>query len=282
MENAWGDLERPPLRALPLRRALVGPHGWAALTVVAGTGSTNADLLARTGALDATVLVADHQDSGRGRLGRTWSAPPRSSLAVSVLLRPTTAPEWWSWLPMLTGVAVVEALTGLGVDAGLKWPNDVLVTGPGRPGKVCGILAEMRPASDAEGARVVLGAGINVSQCLEELPSPLQSAAGSSSPATSLALAGARSTDRDTVLRSYLRALRESLQRWASQPESVRDAYRARSATIGTDVRAQLPDGCVLVGRAVDVDATGRLVIETSDGTATSLTAGDVVHLRRG
>ena len=287
MDSDWNDLRRPPLRVLALRRALVRPGSFSALDVVATTGSTNADLLERPGALDGSVLVADHQDAGRGRLGRTWSAPPRAGLAVSVLLRPALAPEHWSWLPLLTGVAVVEALAGLGVQAGVKWPNDVLVTGPGRPGKVCGILAEVR--ADDDGPRVVLGAGINVSQDVEELPQGPVTAAGPSAPATSLALAGARSTDRDTVLRRYLRALREGLDAW-SAGRSPAAAYRAVSATIGTDVRAQLPDGTVLQGRAVDVDATGRLVLETVDGRSggasglarTSLAAADVVHLRRG
>ncbi|MCI2238332.1 biotin--[acetyl-CoA-carboxylase] ligase [Paenibacillus sp. TRM 82003] len=280
-QRPWTDLERPPLRVLALRRALVGPGGWAALDVVARTGSTNADLLeraAREDVPDGTVLVAEHQDAGRGRLGRTWSSPPRAGLAVSVLLRPAAAPERWSWLPLLTGVAVVDALGALGVDAGLKWPNDVLVAGPGRPGKVGGVLAEVR------GGAVVLGAGVNVGQREQELPpaAPGLSAPGAPAPVppTSLVLAGARSTDRDTVLRRYLRALRTRLDEWAADPGATAAAYRAACRTLGAPVRAHLPGGDVLTGTAEDVDGTGRLVVRTSGGAATSLAAADVVHLR--
>ncbi|WP_432561836.1 biotin--[acetyl-CoA-carboxylase] ligase [Kineococcus sp. SYSU DK003] len=264
MDNPWSDLERPPLRAAALRAALVGPDGWSRLDVVASTGSTNADLVAEEHAPHGAVLVADHQAAGRGRLGRTWSAPPRSSLAVSVLLRPQRPVEDWALLPLVTGVAVVDALEGLGVRARLKWPNDVLVEGPDRPGKLCGILAEARPD------RVVLGAGLNVSLRADELPVET---------ATSLLLAGARSYDRDTVLRRYLRALRVRVDRWAAG-ESPLAAYRAVSATIGADVRAHLPDGSALEGRAVDVDDDGRLLVEGSGGARTRLAAADVVHLR--
>lgn len=303
MSTAWTDLGRPPLRALPLRRALLGDGGWSALDVVASTGSTNADLLARPDAADGTVLVADHQSGGRGRLGRAWEAPPRSSLAVSVLLRPAVAPERWSWLPLLTGLAVADALGGLGVQVALKWPNDVLVSlvdgppddGCGGPpvGKVAGVLVEAR--ADV----VVLGVGVNVTQRADELPAPPAPAAGSgvgdgpgpSAPATSLALAGASTTDRDTVLRRYLRALRDRLDAFAAaggDPEAAGTAaaYRAVCSTLGAQVRAHLPDGSTLEGLAEDVDATGRLVLRPEGaagggGARTSLSAADVVHLRR-
>ncbi|MEZ0166259.1 biotin--[acetyl-CoA-carboxylase] ligase [Kineococcus sp. LSe6-4] len=265
MDPAWSDLDRPPLRAAALRAALVRPGAWARLDVVASTGSTNADLLGDAAAPDGAVLVADHQDAGRGRLGRTWTAPPRSSLAVSVLLRPTAPLERWAVLPLVTGLAVVDALGDLGVAAGLKWPNDVLLTGPGRAGKVCGILAQAGPG------RVVLGAGLNVSLRAEELPVPA---------ATSLALAGATSTDRDTVLRRYLRALRRRVDAWAAGQSPLAD-YRAASLTLGEAVRADLPGGTTLEGVAVAVDEEGRLVVQDSGGARTSLAAGDVVHLRR-
>jgi BirA family transcriptional regulator, biotin operon repressor / biotin---[acetyl-CoA-carboxylase] ligase len=264
VDSPWTDLDRPPLRTAALRTALVGPDGWSRLAVVADTGSTNADLVADETAPHGAVLVADHQGAGRGRLGRQWSAPPRSSLAVSVLLRPTRPVADWSQLPLVVGVAVVDALTGLGVQAGLKWPNDVLVTGPDRAGKVCGILAEARPD------RVVLGAGINVSLRSDELPVET---------ATSLLLAGARTHDRDTVLRRYLRALHTRVTAWEAG-ESVLPAYREVSATLGQSVRAHLPDGNALEGTAVDVDDSGRLVVQDSGGARTSLAAADVVHLR--
>ncbi|WP_432509805.1 biotin--[acetyl-CoA-carboxylase] ligase [Kineococcus sp. SYSU DK001] len=260
----WTDLDRPPLRAAALRAALVGPRAWSRLDVVATTGSTNADLLADGAAPDGAVLVADHQGAGRGRLGRTWTAPARSSLAVSVLLRPAQPLDRWPLLPLVTGLAVVDTLDALGVRAGLKWPNDVLVTGPDRPGKVCGILCEARAD------RVVVGAGINVSLRADELPVET---------ATSIALAGARARDRDTVLRRYLRALRRRVDAWAAGEPVLAD-YRAASLTLGREVRAQLPDGTALEGVAVDVEADGRLVVQPSGGARTSLAAADVVHLR--
>jgi len=292
VSTAWTDLGRPPLRALPLRRALLGDGGWSVIDVVASTGSTNADLLARPDAADGTVLVADHQSGGRGRLGRTWEAPPRASLAVSVLLRPVLAPSRWSWLPLLTGLAVADALDGLGVQVALKWPNDVLVSVVDGPeptpvGKVAGVLVEAR--DDV----VVLGVGLNVSQRADELPPPPALGAdgpGPSAPPTSLALAGAASTDRDTVLRRYLRALRERLDAFTAAggdpgASGTAAAYRAVCSTLGAQVRAHLPDGSTLEGLAEDVDAVGRLVVRTDasaggGGARTSLSAADVVHLR--
>src|SRR5215207_4886252 len=128
---------------------------------VAETGSTNADVvtLATAGAAEGTVLVADYQSAGRGRLGRSWQAPPGTGLAVSLLLRPTAVPAHrWPWLPLLTGVAVVEALrTYPGIDVVLKWPNDVLLKG----GKLAGILVER--VDGPAGAAAVVGVGLNVS-----------------------------------------------------------------------------------------------------------------------
>ena len=138
-----------------LRRELIWPGGlWQQVDYVAETGSTNADLAAaaRTGAVEpGAVLVTDYQSAGRGRLGRTWTAPPGTSIAMSVLVRPDGVdPSRWTWLPLLTGLAVADGLSGAaGLEARLKWPNDVLVGDR----KVCGILAERvetrtgRPAS---------------------------------------------------------------------------------------------------------------------------------------
>jgi BirA family biotin operon repressor/biotin-[acetyl-CoA-carboxylase] ligase len=165
VDTPWTDLDRPPLREAALRAALTdgdgGARAWRALELVASTGSTNADVAARAraGEPEGLVLVADHQDAGRGRLDRGWVAPPRSSLSVSVLLRPGAAgvpPQRLSWLPLLAGLAVVDALTRrCGLAARLKWPNDVLVPAGGVPAgegpelrKICGILAELVPAAD--------------------------------------------------------------------------------------------------------------------------------------
>src|ERR1700727_2360271 len=137
------DSLRAPLAAQALRDGLVGPGlPWRQLDVVAETGSTNADLLARAEAgddIDGSVLLAEFQHAGRGRHGRQWSAPPRTQVALSVGVAGTSVPRTgWGWLPLAAGVAVADALAALGVEAGLKWPNDVLAGG----GKLAGILAE--------------------------------------------------------------------------------------------------------------------------------------------
>src|SRR5947199_1889138 len=139
---------RAPLDRAALRRAAVRPGGlWRDVEVVESTGSTNADLLARAlrGEPEGTVLVTEHQQAGRGRMGRTWTTPPRAALTFSLLVRPAQVPPARrGWLPLLTGVAVVEAITGVtGVQTRLKWPNDVLAsTSDGSSGKLAGILAE--------------------------------------------------------------------------------------------------------------------------------------------
>ena len=272
----WGDLSRPPLRVLPLRRALVDGVGpWTSVDVVAATGSTNADLVARAraGSVRAgAVLTTDDQQAGRGRRERTWTTPPRSSLAVSVLLQPSDVPRSaWTWLPLVAGVGVVDALVRVaGLDARLKWPNDVLVDEQ----KVCGLLAEVVETPD--GAAVVVGIGLNVSQSPEELPVPT---------ATSLALAGSATTDRDTVLRAVLRAVGARYTAWVEadgdpRASSVGAAYRERCATIGRRVRVELPGETVLSGEAEGVDDEGRLLVRDHSGDVRALAAGDVVHVR--
>jgi BirA family biotin operon repressor/biotin-[acetyl-CoA-carboxylase] ligase len=265
--SPYADLGRPPLREAALRRALLVPDGlWTGLRVVAETGSTNADLAdaARAGAPEGTVLVAERQTAGRGRLGRQWQSPPRAGLAVSVLLRPKAVPvARYGWLPLLAGIALVESVRRVSdVDAYLKWPNDLLLPGDRKCG---GILAEVV----APGA-VVLGIGLNVSLREDELPRP---------DATSLALAGAP-TDRDPLLRQLLRSLALGYSRWLDG--SVRDDYLPHCGTIGRRVRVELPDGGVREGVAVDVDDDGRLVVSTPEGPDSRLTvaAGDVVHVR--
>ncbi|MFE0456102.1 biotin--[acetyl-CoA-carboxylase] ligase [Streptomyces sp. NPDC058914] len=273
----WSDLDRPPLNAAALRRGLVREGGlWTAVEVVSRTGSTNSDLVALAAAGKAdegTVLVAEEQTSGRGRLDRQWTAPARSGLFFSVLLRPAQVPvERWGWLPLLTGVAVATGLSrAAGVDTALKWPNDLLVTVGGEERKAGGILAE-RAGADG----VVLGVGVNVTLRAEELPVP---------QAGSLALAGAVSTDRDPLLRAVLRSLAEWYGRWrdaGGDPtvSGLQETYAAGCATLGRVVRAELPGDRSVVGEAVAVDGDGRLVIASETGVQEPVGAGDIVHLR--
>jgi BirA family transcriptional regulator, biotin operon repressor / biotin---[acetyl-CoA-carboxylase] ligase len=293
-DSPWSDLGRPPLRDEALRRAVLLPP-WTSLDVVAATGSTNADLAAaaREGTAGrGAVLVAEHQRAGRGRRDRVWIAPPRSSVMLSVLLVPGAGPSpvprhRWSWLPLLTGLAVADALVRtVGLDARLKWPNDVLVDAPpGAPSgrgwhKVCGVLAEVVDTPSGDG--VVIGVGLNVSQREEELPG----AGPGGVRAGSLLTLGAATVDRDTVLRAVLRALGSRCTAWLDaggdqRASGVAAAYRERCATIGAEVDVHLPGDRRLMGVAEGVDDDGCLLVRPDDGSAVrALAAGDVVHLR--
>jgi BirA family biotin operon repressor/biotin-[acetyl-CoA-carboxylase] ligase len=274
----WSDLERPPLRQGALRRALVVPTGpYTALDIVATAPSTNSALAAaaRNGAPDRTVLVAEYQSAGRGRAARSWVAPARSGLVLSVLLRPTEVPQVrWNWLPLLVGVALCRTISALGeLPATLKWPNDLLLGDHQR--KAAGILAEVVPPSPNNSAAVVVGIGLNVTLRPEELPVPT---------ATSLAIEQAACTDRDPLLRALLRGLDSELRPWCEHlgdPETsgLREAYRQRCATLGEHVRVELPGQPELTGTAVDIDTEGRLVV-LSDGRRRALSVGDVTHVR--
>lgn len=275
--SQWSDLDRPPLNVTALRRALVREGGlWSGVEVVQRTGSTNSDLVTAASAGKAgegAVLVAEEQTAGRGRLDRQWTAPPRSGLFFSVLLTPSEVPvARWGWLPLLTGVAVATGLSrAAGVDTALKWPNDLLVTVGGEERKAGGILAE-RAGQDA----VVVGVGLNVTLRADELPVP---------QAGSLALAGAPTTDRDTLLRGVLRSLEEWYGRWREAggdpaASGLQETYAAGCATLGRTVRAELPGDRSIVGEAVAVDGDGRLVIATEEGVQEPVGAGDIVHLR--
>jgi BirA family biotin operon repressor/biotin-[acetyl-CoA-carboxylase] ligase len=276
-DSRWSDLDRPPLNGTALRRGLVQEGGlWREVEVVQRTGSTNSDLAALAGAgkaAEGSVLVAEEQTSGRGRLDRRWTAPARSGLFFSVLLEPAGVPvARWGWLPLLTGVAVATGLSrSAGVDTALKWPNDLLVSVGGEERKAGGILAE-RAGEDG----VVVGVGINVSLRADELPVP---------QAGSLALAGAVSTDRDPLLRAVLRALEEWYGRWRAADgdpaaSGLQETYAAGCATLGRVVRAELPGDRAVTGEAVAIDGDGRLVIATGEGVQEPVGAGDIVHLR--
>ncbi len=244
----------------------LGDRFWTRVDAVAETGSTNADLaaLARSGAPGGAVLVADHQSAGRGRFTRVWTAPPGDSLALSMMLRPPAAePARWLWLPLVAGLAVVDGVrAAAGLQARLKWPNDVLVGDR----KLCGILAEQ--VATASGPAVVIGMGINTRLGAADLPVPT---------ATSLAIEGADS-DPAAVVLAVLRAFEGRYTRWLAGAD-LRDEYAAACATIGRRVRVDLGGGEGAEGDAVGVDADGRLLVRTASGVR-EFAAGDVWHLR--
>ena len=270
----WSDLDRPPLDEARLRSLLrVGESNswWRELRVVETTASTNKDLVAAAteGAPEASVLVAEHQRAGRGRLGRGWDAPARSALTLSLLVRPDVPAARWPWLPLLAGVVTAETVRSTtDLDATLKWPNDVLVG----ERKLAGVLVER--VDTPAGLAAVLGIGVNVTNTRAELPVPT---------ATSLALERARSTDRHVLLLELLRTLEAIYQEWVRDngdpAAGLHASYVRRCSTLGQEVRVELPDGAELTGRAESVDGTGRLVVATSTGRQ-PLGAGEVVHVR--
>jgi BirA family biotin operon repressor/biotin-[acetyl-CoA-carboxylase] ligase len=261
--------DRDPIDVGALRAA-VAPAGWRRVDVVDETGSTNADLIARAASgedIAGAVLIAEHQTAGRGRNGRTWTAVPRAQLTVSAAVDTTGVPaEAWGWIPLLTGLAVVDAVAEVaGVRSGVKWPNDVLA-GP-QAGKLAGILAEVASPQSI----VVVGLGLNVSLAADELPT---------AEATSLGLLGAETVDRTALAAALLRALSAGVAPLASGVDDALVArYTAASLTIGLTVRATLPGDRAIVGQAVGVDDQGRLRIE-ADGETVTVSAGDIVHLR--
>jgi BirA family transcriptional regulator, biotin operon repressor / biotin---[acetyl-CoA-carboxylase] ligase len=267
--SRWSDLGRPALDGPALAAALTrGSKLWRSLEVVEEAGSTNAQLVAAAAAdaPEGTVLVAEHQASGRGRLDRIWISPPRAGLTVSVLLRPDVPAARRGWLTLLTGVALAESVRDVtGVLPSLKWPNDLLAADGS---KLAGILAE------SSGAAVVVGTGLNVSTTEAELPEG----------GTSLERITAATVDRGPVLLAFLRALERRYRRWVQllgDPVSsgLAQDYLTWSSTVGTTVEVTLPDGSRLEGVAQAVDWDGRLVVATPEGTV-ELASGDVRHVR--
>lgn len=260
----------PSPRRSPLHLdALQGAAGPAwTVQLHAEAGSTNA--LAAADPVRDLLVVADHQQAGRGRLDRVWKTPPGAALTFSAVVEPQVDAAWWPLLPLVAGLAVARAV---GSQASLKWPNDVLLGEQ----KVCGILVEALPPTYA-----VIGIGINVDQTREELPVP---------SATSLTLAGI-SRERTELFGDVVDRLRYGLGMLLHDPHSVSGDYATSSATLGQQVRVDLPGGATVAGTAVQVDLQGRLVVRTDPPDPTEVArpgdlgrtvvvgAGDVVHVR--
>ncbi|AWB88595.1 biotin--[acetyl-CoA-carboxylase] ligase [Homoserinimonas hongtaonis] len=249
------------------------------LDVLEQCTSTNTELVERAaqGWPHFSAVVTDDQTGGRGRLGRTWVAPPGRTLAISVLLRPAFSAESFGWLPLIAGLAMARAVRGALADddspaaasVGVKWPNDVLIAG----NKVSGLLAEL-----VAGPAVVLGAGVNLAFAADELPTPT---------ATSLTVEGARGDGLpDRVLSVYLSELRAAYDQLVRHngdavAAGLADAVAAECVTLGRDVRLTLPSGEEPVARALEIDEYGRLIVRRADdGTRMTIAAGDVTHVR--
>lgn len=305
-----------PLDEDTLRRRLVEEGPYARLVRVESIGSTNAFLVGELSDPDAgsawphlSVLTAEEQTGGSGRLGRAWSSPRCSSLSASVVLRPALPAEDLAWISLLAGVALTEVLReDCRITAHLKWPNDVHVQGR----KISGILSVLGGGGPAAGGALILGCGINVLLDEDELPTPTS---------TSVLLEKRRLADRQRprgdedhpeapVLpeEEELESLRTDLlasflERFADILAAAEDAgsvapllprITAVMDTIGQEVRVELPGGGAKRGVAVGLEPDGALIVEVTDRRRgaeqlweeapegrQSFSAGDVVHLRR-
>lgn len=295
LEPVFNDITRPPLREADLRSALVdGPLAdYSDVRVVGEVGSTNAELLefAATGDGDRSALIAEFQSAGRGRSGRAWTAPAGSQVALSVLIRPGAIhPDLFGWLPLVTGLAVRDALAGsAGIESSLKWPNDVMVGEGVDARKIAGILVEMTSVP-AEGVysmslpAIVVGVGLNVSLREDELPVP---------HATSIdlerAASGKEPADRLIVAKELLRALAVRHNQWRACErgsgsvisDELYYEYIDACATVDQAVRVELPSGDTEFGTATKIDRSGQLVVDRGpDAEPFTVAAGDVHHVR--
>jgi BirA family biotin operon repressor/biotin-[acetyl-CoA-carboxylase] ligase len=247
--------------------ALVKTSYWR-VNVVESTGSTQVDLVkkVRVGLAEhGEVLASEYQTEGRGRLNRTFIAPPRSALLFSFYVEPKSITDRWGWLPLLAGQSVVHAIPKVldlrqDDDLKLKWPNDILLN----ERKVAGILAERVQTPEKSG--VVIGIGINVHTHQEELPF---------ANATSFALQGYSVRDRNALLVQILESFSDYLRRWEENDPTLLGEYSSSSATIGQRVEIELPGRRKIASLASSIDVSGALVLE--DGRL--IVAGDVVHV---
>jgi BirA family biotin operon repressor/biotin-[acetyl-CoA-carboxylase] ligase len=272
-----GGTSRAPLTQ-DLLAPLVAAGVLSSVAVVPTAASTNTELLEALAVEPAhwphlSAFVADHQTAGRGRAGRTWETPAGAALTVSFVLRPQgIGRSYWGWAPLVAGLATVRALRSFGVDAWVKWPNDIIVHSAsedvpdwGTWRKCAGILSESVPGQDV----VIAGIGINVSQSAEELPVP---------HAASLATIGAGTMDRVALLRSVAVELADAVAAWEGadgQAAVARDVADA-CASIGEEVAVDVPSGPPIGGTAIGLSDEGGLVIETPSGQRRTVLAGDV------
>ena len=237
-------------------------NSWPRPELLDEVDSTNRVLVERSDAREGTTIVAEIQTAGRGRLGRTWESPWGSGVWMSVLVRPADQPRAsWAWLPLITALAVRDALaTACGTDCALKWPND-LVSGGDEVRKLGGILVEVA-GPDA----VIVGIGVNMSLIHEELPTPA---------ATSVLLEGGE-PDREAFVVALQGSLEARLADWRAGRSPLAD-YRAACITVGRQVTVHLPDGSEIAGLAEGISDDGRLMVN-HQGNTVIVAAGDVIH----
>jgi BirA family transcriptional regulator, biotin operon repressor / biotin---[acetyl-CoA-carboxylase] ligase len=247
-------------------------------------GSTNREAvrLAQAGVEHGTVVVADAQTEGRGRLARRWFSPPGINLYCSIILRQVIAgdrlSEWLSWLPLITALAAAEAIETVAVtDVGVKWPNDLLIA----ERKVGGILCESGTA-DQSGPFQVIGIGLNLNGKLTDLPEEIRHIA------TTIRHETGRGVDRCRLLAQFFNELEACIEEFEARgSERIALAYRRRSTTIGKTIRATLTEGREFVGLAEGIDQDGALTVVQrplpTDGRppeTVHLRVADIIHMR--
>jgi BirA family biotin operon repressor/biotin-[acetyl-CoA-carboxylase] ligase len=243
---------------------------WLGRTVVhhATTGSTNSDAaaLGRAGAEDGTVVIADSQSAGRGRLGRSWASVSGVNLYLSALLRPPIVPAAAPQLSLLAGVAVAASLEAEGLAPLIKWPNDVLLDGR----KVCGILTEIEAEADRV-SFVVVGVGVNLNSSLEHFPAELHETA------TSVLLSAGRRVDRVGFTARLLTELETLYERFSGEGfPAIAPLWESRAALRGRRVTVS-GAGEVITGTCVGIDSDGALLLkEEDDARPRRILAGDV------
>ena len=220
---------------------------------------------AEDGAVNGTLAVAEEQTGGKGRRGRSWETPKGTNIAMTILLRPEIRPEHASRLTLLMAMAVVRGIQKeTGLQAGIKWPNDVVVDGH----KVCGILTEMNTEVDYINY-VVIGTGINVNQT--EFPEEIREIAGS------LKLSAGHPVARAGLIASIMEELEDLYEVFLKTEDlsALKDEYNRNCVTCGHEIRVLEP-GHEYTGVARGINAMGELLVEKEDGTITEVYAGEV------
>ena len=225
--------------------------------LTASTQSDLAELVNASVAKSGEVIAAEFQSNGRGRLDRTFEAPPQSALLFSFYIAPKRAVSDWGFISFLAALAMREVITDqLAEKVNLKWPNDILIGDK----KVAGLLAQQI------GEGVIVGIGLNVAMSTDELPVPT---------ATSLLLAGSNLLDRNLILSAFLNHFENLFKEWDSGGDFL-EKYRQVCSTLGRQVRVEVLGRDSIEGEAVSITAQGVLILK--DGTEVNV--GDVVHLR--
>ena len=240
---------------------------WAGKTVhfARETDSTNLWIkrLAKEGASEGTLALAEFQSAGRGRLGRSWEVPEGTSVMMSILLRPKFEPQYAPTLTLVMGMAVAKAVKNLGFDVSIKWPNDVVVSHK----KICGILTEMG-VRDGKIDYAVIGVGINVN--IKEFPEEM------ADKATSLYLESGREFDRSQIPGLVMEAFEEYYEKFAATCDlsGLKEEYESILANYDQPVRVLAKEPYEGVARGI-TDG-GELLVEKTDGTIVAVSAGEV------